>query len=76
MVKFVKFSFSLSLSIITIGILHSSPGQSQTSPQPAFEVASIKPSNEPCCRSTWESTPGGTMRMTNQTLKSLIRIAY
>ena len=64
---------------ITVGISHPSPSWSQSrdaSPLPVFEVASVKPSNEACCSSTWNSSPAGSLHMKNQTLRSLIRIAY
>jgi uncharacterized protein (TIGR03435 family) len=47
----------------------------QPTPQ-AFEVVSIKQSTEPEGSSNWHSSPAGSLRMHNQTLKALIRIAY
>lgn len=64
---------------ITIGIVHPSQGRAQsTAPRtpPSFEVASIKPSMVPEGSSTWDSSPAGSLRMKNQTLRACIRIAF
>src|SRR5882724_1380896 len=62
------------------GFFHPSPVRPQspaTSPLPIFDVASIKPSKNPEGSSTWDSSPeAGSMRMQNQSLRALIRIAY
>jgi bla regulator protein BlaR1 len=64
---------------IATGVWHPSPilAQSQAvSPLPTFDVASIKPSKAAEGSSTWNSSPAGSLRMQNQTLRDLIRIAY
>jgi len=43
---------------------------------PTFEVASIKPTKLPEGSATWDSSPAGSLRMENQTLKACIRIAF
>jgi uncharacterized protein (TIGR03435 family) len=69
----------LVLIAAAIAILHPEPALAQLqqkSQSPAFEVASVKPSKDPCCGSSWESTPGGRISMKDQTLKNLIKIAF
>ncbi|HEY1342108.1 MAG TPA: TIGR03435 family protein [Bryobacteraceae bacterium] len=50
--------------------------QGQPVQPPAFEVVSIKISQEPEGSAGWNSSPAGSLRMRNQSLRSLIRIAY
>jgi uncharacterized protein (TIGR03435 family) len=70
----------LLLIVEAIAILHPEPARAQLPAQAtqslAFEVASVKPSKDPCCSSSWNSTPGGRISMKNQSLKNLIKIAY
>ena len=53
-------------------LLLASPALAQT----VFEVASVKLSREPEGSSTWDTSPAGSLRMRNQSLRDLIRIAY
>jgi uncharacterized protein (TIGR03435 family) len=70
-------AFKLKHTILIITLLADAHVWAQPSATPkAFEVASIKPSNAEPGSSGWHSDRGGLLRMNNQTLRSLIVIAY
>jgi beta-lactamase regulating signal transducer with metallopeptidase domain len=64
---------------ITIGLLHTTPGQAQSPPEPAspiFYVASVKPNRSAEARGFSEYYPGGRFSATAITPLALMRLAY
>ena len=57
------------------GMLHPVAGRAQEK-RPVFDVASVKHSGLPVGSSSWDSSPAGTLRMKNETLRNCIMIAY
>ena len=63
-------------SALVIPRLHAQGSPEPTPQAPAFEVASIKPNMSGDPRSGTQSSPGGRVTVTNQPLRSVIRVAY
>jgi bla regulator protein blaR1 len=63
---------------IAIGLVNAPPSaaQSQDSPAPAFEVASVKPNKSDSQRAPSMILPGGRFTATNNTVRALILNAY